>query len=508
MSYKTIIKNAFANVCRGGASALLVLLLPPFLTKILSKDSYGIWLLILQLSSYVSFLEFGVQTAVGRYVAYHNQLEEPKKRDSIVSTAIIILAVSAVFATIGILFLVWQLPNIFKDIPLILQNDAQLALLCVGLSLALGLPFSVFGGIFIGLQRYDIPAWIIASSKLSGGVFVVLTAHATHSIVMMAVVISISNIASGIWQFLAYKKVSSGIKISHHNVSINSANEIVSYCFGLSVWTVGMILVSGIDTTIIGYFDYHSLVYYSLAASLTSFVTSLQASLITVIMPKAAETGAKKDSKALGDLLVLATRYSTIIMVLISLPLLIAAKPLLTIWVGSEYASHTTVLLQVLIVANFIRYLGSPYATIAVAVGEQKKIILSPLVEGIANFCASMALTIHYGAIGVAFGTLFGSFISVGMHFVYNLPRTDSIKVTNKKMLLSSVSFPLLTSIPALFIGGILNSIDILKEVYILGLVLSCSISFFLLWKYVISQAEKDILTDTVNSRIKALLKM
>lgn len=508
MSYKTIIKNAFANVCRGGASALLVLVLPPFLTKILSKDSYGIWLLILQLSSYVSFLEFGVQTAVGRYVAYHNQLEEPKKRDSIVSTAIIILTASALFATIGILFLVWQLPSFFKDIPLYLQKDAQLALLCVGLSLAFGLPFSVFGGVFIGLQRYDIPAWIIASSKLSGGVFVVLTAYATHSIVMMAVVISISNIASGIWQFLAYKKVSPGIKISRHNISRNSANEIISYCFGLSVWTIGMILVSGIDTAIIGYFDYHSLVYYSLAASLTSFVTSLQASIITVIMPKAAETGAKNDERALGDLLILATRYSTIIMVLISLPLLIAAKPLLTIWVGSEYSSHTTVLLQVLISANFIRYLGSPYATIVVAVGEQKKIIMSPLIEGIANFCASMVLTIHYGAIGVAVGTLFGSFISVGMHFIYNLPRTKSIKITDKKMLLHSVIIPLLTSTPALFIGGFINSVYVTKEIYVLCLILSCFASFSLLWKYVINQVEKDILTSTMNNRIKALFKL
>jgi O-antigen/teichoic acid export membrane protein len=63
MSQITLVKNAFANVCRGGAAALVMLLMPPFLTRILSKDAYGAWLLILQLATYVSLLDFGIQIA-------------------------------------------------------------------------------------------------------------------------------------------------------------------------------------------------------------------------------------------------------------------------------------------------------------------------------------------------------------------------------------------------------------------------------------------------------------
>jgi hypothetical protein len=36
-----IFKNAFANLCRGGAAVLVAILLPPFLMRILSKDAYG-----------------------------------------------------------------------------------------------------------------------------------------------------------------------------------------------------------------------------------------------------------------------------------------------------------------------------------------------------------------------------------------------------------------------------------------------------------------------------------
>jgi hypothetical protein len=48
-----IIKNAFANVAGGVTGALVTILFPSFLTRIISQDAYGNCLLILQLSAYV-----------------------------------------------------------------------------------------------------------------------------------------------------------------------------------------------------------------------------------------------------------------------------------------------------------------------------------------------------------------------------------------------------------------------------------------------------------------------
>jgi O-antigen/teichoic acid export membrane protein len=501
----TLVKNAFANVCRGGAAALVMVLLPPFLTRILSKDAYGTWLLILQLSTYVSLLDFGIQTAVGRYVAHHNELEEPEQRDSIVSTSLALLAGSGVLAMGGISILAWQLPNLFKDMPAALHQDAQLALMCVGCSLAVALPFSVFGGIFIGLQRYDVPAWIIGVSKLLGGVFVVLIANASHSIVMMAIVMGVTNIGSGLWQFLAYRRIATDIKISKKGISKTTAIEISSYCFSLSIWTIGMILVTGLDTTIIGYFDYQSVVYYSLAATLTSFVTSLHAAVIAVIMPNAATIGAKKDREALGSLLVSATRYGVITLILTSLPLILGAQLLLTLWVGKSYADHTVLLLQLLVVANFIRYIGAPYATIALAVGEQKQIILSPLIEGVINLIISVILTSYYGVIGVAIGTLCGSFVSSGMHFVYNLPRTKSIQIKDKNVLAINILRPLVSIVPMIF-WYFYKSLELSSSFDFICIVILTMISWLLLWRYAIFTSERTMLIGAIHSRIKFIL--
>ncbi len=460
MSRIKTVKNAFANLCRGGAAALVTLILPPFLTRILSPDAYNTWLLILQLGTYVSLLDFGIQTAVGRYVAHCNELGDKKKRDSVVSTAIGILTFAGSLALIGVAITAWQLSNLFPNMPIALQQDAKLALLVVGSSLAFALPFNVFGAIFIGLQRYDVPAWIIGTSRLLGGFFVVLVANTSHSIVMMSLVMGTANLLTGIWQYLACRQIAREIHISTRKLSKTTAIEIINYCAGLLIWTLGMLLVSGLDTAVIGYFDYESVVYYTLAANVTMFVTGLQSSVLSTILPNATEINARGDRIGLGKLLISSTRYTTVMLVFTSMPLLLGGRMLLTLWVGENYASNTVMLLYLLVIAGFIRQLGAPYATIMMAAGEQKLIMLSPLIEGVVNLASSVFLVSRIGVIGVAIGTIIGGFISVSLHFFYNLPRTKCIVLPDVYPLIVAVGKPILAVLPTLVLYILIPNSD------------------------------------------------
>jgi O-antigen/teichoic acid export membrane protein len=256
---------------------------------------------------------------------------------------------------------------------------------------------------------------------------------------------------------------------------------------------------------IIGWFDYQSIVYYGLAASLTGFLTSLHSSVFGVFMPKAAALGAKQDREALGHLLVSNTRYGAILLIATSLPLVLGAKLLLTLWVGNNYAIHTTLLLQLMVIANFIRYLGAPYATIALAIGEQKQLILSPIVEGLVNITISTALTARYGVIGVAIGTLCGAFISVGMHFFYNLKRTHGINIKNKKPLLHAVAKPILLVLPATLFWCMYGQIN-LSFIVELGFLCGVSIvSYLLLWNYAIFTSERKKIWVEIHSRLSSI---
>jgi O-antigen/teichoic acid export membrane protein len=490
MARLTLVKNAFANVARGSVAALVALAMPPFLTKALSKDAYGTWLLILQLATYVSFLDFGVQTAVGRFVAHANETGDKTQRDKIISTSLAILMGSALLAAIGTIVLAWLLPNLFPQMPIELQTDARWTLIYVGGSLSIGLPFSVFNGIFVGLQRYDIPAFIIGFSKSLGAIFVVLTAYSTHSIVSMAVVMAVSNLLGYLWQWLACYQMTREIKFARELVRKKEGKDILDYCLSLMIWSFGMLLVSGLDTTIVGYYDYKSVVYYAVSASLISFIAGLQSSLFSVLMPNAAVLSARGESKQLGEILLKSTRYGLLILLTTGLPVIIFARELLTIWMGKDYGEGGTAILQILVAANILRLIGVPYVTMIMGVGQQKLIAMSPIMEALSNLIISIVLGGFMGGVGVALGTLAGSLISISGHIFYNMPRTKKISFFKNQYLSESILIPAVCFSPIILYGCCRFVLE--KEIYDTVSGIACLLtSLCLVFSFGISSSER-----------------
>jgi O-antigen/teichoic acid export membrane protein len=427
LSKFVFLKNAFANVIRGSFSALVAVVLPPFLVRILPTETFSIWVLILQLTAYVAYFDFGVQTAVGRFVAYANELGDFKQRDRVINTSLAILSASGLLAILFVCLLAWQLPHIFPKIPDQLLTDAKIAILLVGGSLTLGLPFSVFNGIFIGIQRYEIPAVITSAGKLTTALLILIAAKMSGNLILMSAAIAGVNLISYFLQFLASQNLNNNIKYSYKLISKEAGKEIFIYSFSLSIWSFSMLLVTGLDTTIVGIFDFNAVGYFSVVASLVTLIAGLQNAVFSALLPVAAVMDAQSDAKQLGRLLITSTRYGMLILLVTGIPLILAAKPFLTIWVGARYAENGASVLQLLVIANIVRLSASPYATLLIGTAQQRLVIISPLVEGFSNLIASLSMGGLLGPIGVALGTVFGGMVGIIYHLLYNMPRTKGI---------------------------------------------------------------------------------
>ena len=144
-----LIGNALANLGRGAAAGIAALLLPPFLIRHMTPVEYGVWVLVLQTAAYAVYLELGLQTAVGRHVAYAGSAKDTKLRDSVYNTAFAALLVACAVCLLLLLLALVFLPAIFPDIPAATVTPMRWTLLIVGISTALGLPASAFNGVFI-----------------------------------------------------------------------------------------------------------------------------------------------------------------------------------------------------------------------------------------------------------------------------------------------------------------------------------------------------------------------
>src|SRR5271154_1457638 len=112
-----LLKNAASNVVRGSAAAIVAVFLPPFLTRQMSPDAFGAWSLVLQLSAFVGYLDFGIQTAIGRFIAHTGESGDTEQRDSIASTSLAVLAAAGALGILGSLGLAVLMPHFFRQVP-------------------------------------------------------------------------------------------------------------------------------------------------------------------------------------------------------------------------------------------------------------------------------------------------------------------------------------------------------------------------------------------------------
>jgi len=452
---RQFIKNALANLGRGGGAAVLGVLLPPLLVRLMAPSSYAVWVLILQTSAYAGYLNFGLQTAIGRYVAYANELGDKEQRDSVFSTALVGLCAAAGIYLLSLVGIIVAVHAVFPSVPVALIAPMRLALILVGVSMAVDLPASACNGVFVGMARYELPALTTGGGRLAAAAGISLMAVTGQSFLAMAATLAVTNILSNVAQIMMLRRVAPDVRFSRSLVCRSTARELYGYCVGLTVMAFSGLLVSGFDLILVGHFDFSVVVPYSVSASIVALIAGALVAVIGVILPHAAALHARQKAEEMGTLVVAMTRLSLLILVLTGIPVIVYAEPILKIMVGASFAESGTPLLAMLLIANMIRLIGAPYSTILVAAGQQSYIKISPLSEGISNFLASIALGYFLGGIGVAIGTLVGSFFSLGSHFFYSIPKTRSaIAISRKDLVFSGVLAPLFWTFPLVLAGA------------------------------------------------------
>ncbi len=445
----TIAKNSLANLTRLSVSVLVALLLPPFLTRRLSHEMYAAWVLILQLSAYAAVFEFGLQSAISKFVAQHHAVEDLEGSSSVISTAIVLLSVAAVCALATIEVLAWQVPIFFPQLTPSLVHEVRFGLLLMGGAIAIALPATAFASSFEGLLRNSIPMAIQITGQLLSAIVITVCVLFHQTLVAMGTGVGAVTLAMGLAQVAAWRRYLSHVKVSIATVTRGAARRILRYCAEMSVWSFAMLLISGLDTAVVGHFDFKATGYYAVAASLTNFVILTVSAIFGPLLPAASALAAVNDHGAMASLTLRATRYCGLLLLLTGLPLLLYPYPILSLWVGADYARHSAVLLQILVVANMIRLYTMPYAVIVAGNGLQRYGSVAAIVEATVNLSVSILLASRFGAIGVAFGTLVGAVFSVGLHLWYSMRHTSgAIPVSRRDFLVRGLTRAMICAIP------------------------------------------------------------
>ncbi len=445
-------KNSAANVVRMGMTSLIAILLPAYLTKHLPVQTYGAWVLILQLGAYVGYLDFGVQTAVAKYIAEYEAKGDYDGCGRCASVGLVIMLAASILGFLLTLALAWWVPELFRNMPATLYRDVRLSILFVGTSLAIKLATSVFSAIFLGLQRYQVPMVTDVVSKLLYAAVLCAAVFLHCSLVVMGIAAAAVNLFSSLLQIVAWRRLASHIRVSLYEIDFTMVKRMLEYCAILTIWSVCMLFISGIDVTIVGHYAFSEVAFYSIATSPTNFILMVIGAVLSPLLPATSALSTERSPQQMGAILLRTTRYATIILLLSGLPVLVGGYVLLRLWVGTTYAFNSVQFLRVLLLANIIRNLCAPYATMVVATARQRVATAAAITEGGVNFIASILLARHYGATGVAIGTLLGAVVGVSMHFGVSMHYTGNLALSRIDLFVKGLLRPAAMAIPSILL--------------------------------------------------------
>jgi O-antigen/teichoic acid export membrane protein len=450
---RRFIRNAAASVGRLLVSALVALVLPAYLTHKLPVKTYSAWVLILQLSAYVSYLDFGVQNGVAKFVAEFEAKGDAEGANRRASAGLAIMLATSVLGVIMTLVLAWQVPHIFYQMPADLFQDVRISLIFVGTSLSFGLFCSVFSAIFLGLQRYGVPMAISIVNRILFATIVCFAVYLHSNLAMMGAAVAVINVSTGVFQIVAWRRWAARIEVRLRGIDYDALRKMLAYCSILAIWSGAMLCISGLDVTIVGRYDFSQAGFYSIATLPTNFIVSILAAALGPFLPSTSALSTHRTPEEMGNLLLRTTRYSSVLLLASGLPLLVGAYPLLRFWVGPNYALHTFGYLRILVLANILRCLCAPYATMVVATSRQRVATASAITESSVNLAASILLARHIGARGVALGTLLGSFASVAMHFGMSMHYTkENFAIRRVSLFVNGILRPAVMAIPSILL--------------------------------------------------------
>jgi O-antigen/teichoic acid export membrane protein len=226
------------------------------------------------------------------------------------------------------------------------------------------------------------------------------------------------------------------------------AAELGKYSAGLTLWSFSMFLVTGLQVTIVGHFDFGAVGYYSIGASLITFIAGVDGAICNALMTPVAALHASGQADRIRTLILGATRLNSFLNVLAALFIFQWGSLVLRLWVGSRYAGPALPIAELLMIANALRLIGGPYAAMLIATNQQKHGIAQGMVEGVTNLSASVVGVVWLGTIGVALGTLIGAICALAWLCVLTLRYATEIPLGRWSFVKEGFFRPVACSLP------------------------------------------------------------
>lgn len=405
--------GTFVSVARNMSTRYLViaidtligLVILPFNVHHLGQAAYGLWMLTTSINTYFGIFDLGYGGSVTRYVAHYRALRDARSINEIVSTLAAVFTLLGVVAYFAFVVVAFNVDRVFKLTPDQIDT-ARILLLVSGTQVALGFPYSVFGGVMNGFQRYDLNNFVsIATSVVVAVVNVVMLTMGCSLVQLVIATTAVRLLSKEVYRANAYS-VFPALSVKPSFFKRSRLREVTGFSVYIAVINWSNKLNYASDALIIGMFlSPAAVALWAVPRRLGEAVRSFTNQFNAVLMPVIVDSAARKKSQRLRMIFLQGTRLSLVLVTPFALGLFMMADRLIPAWVGSGFAG-SVVVAQILAVVIAFRVGNSTAGVVLKGAGQHKMLAITNAVAAVANVLLSVLWIQWYGLAGQAFGTL------------------------------------------------------------------------------------------------------
>ncbi len=313
----------------------------PVIVRTLGHEDYGIYALVLGFIAY-SF-NFNVGRAITKYIAEYRAAGEREKITEVISAT---LFINLALGGAGLLTVLGAARFLVADV-LNLQTGSQektiYALYVAALTIFFLMLNQVFYAILQGLHRFDVYAKI----------------YNLNNVLLIAGNLALAIAGFGLLPLLGWNLLITALSafisaitakrlLPEFKLNLKFRRETLKLVFGYSSGVIAYQLLANVLLLfergwITGRLGAESLTFYVVPMMLALYIHSFIASLMLVIFPLASEL--KNEKEKLLRLYQKATKIVSFLAVFLGATLIVESKPLLTLWMGAEFAEKSAALL-------------------------------------------------------------------------------------------------------------------------------------------------------------------
>jgi O-antigen/teichoic acid export membrane protein len=405
------IKNTAQRLALGSTLNVAVLVcnvvvsffLMPFLIHALGDRWYGFWTVVGTFLGYYGFLDFGLTSAVSRFISRAYGTRDHAEMNTVINTSIVL------FCGIGLMAFLISLAA-SASCHLFIENLEESALFAkviaiLGVSVGIGFPMRAFAGVLVSKVRYDLSAVLSLFKLFARTALIVYFVRKGHGILTLSLIIFAVDIASYVLNFFFVRSVFPEIEFGRRWFQSDRIRRMFNYSKYAFLNNLSDQLKFKVSSFVIaGYLNVSLVTHYYIGARLIEYFAEFMISAVGTLAPVFSQYEGRGDYNAIRRWLLSGTRLSVMMSFFIGSSLIFYGEAFITRWMGSGYESAYLVMV-ILVSGSIFDFMQIPGIGVLYGISKHNYYAIANSIEALLTLVFSLVFVHYYGIYGVAFAS-------------------------------------------------------------------------------------------------------